>query len=56
MVCYFKPEGIEKHHAGREDMHWQFAELRDRFLGRKYQPSVATSSKSPRGTRSSTRR
>ncbi|PAP92306.1 hypothetical protein EN858_20505 [Mesorhizobium sp. M4B.F.Ca.ET.215.01.1.1] len=37
MVCYFKPEGIEKHHAGREDMHWQFAELRDRFLGRKYQ-------------------
>ncbi|WP_027155833.1 hypothetical protein [Mesorhizobium sp. WSM2561] len=37
MVCYFKPEDIEKLHAGREDMHRQFAELRDRFLGRKYQ-------------------
>lgn len=36
MVCYFKPED-EKLHAGREDMHRQFAELRDRFLGRKYQ-------------------
>jgi hypothetical protein len=37
MACYFKPEDIEKLHAGREDMHRQFAELRDRFLGRKYQ-------------------
>src|SRR5687767_10255964 len=36
MVLYFKPEDIEKLHAGRNEMHRQFAELRERFLSRKY--------------------
>lgn len=36
MVLYFKPEDIEKLHAGRDDMHRQFADLRERFLSRRY--------------------
>ncbi len=36
MVLYFKPEDVEKLHAGRNDMHRQFADLRGRFLSREY--------------------
>jgi hypothetical protein len=35
-MLYFKPEDIEKLHAGRQDMHRKFADLREQFLARTY--------------------
>jgi hypothetical protein len=41
MACYFSAEQVAKLHQGHEDVHRQFAELRERYISRKYKSDRA---------------